>query len=139
MAYPPITSLPTPPSRSDDPDNFSTKADAFLAALPTFGTQANTLGSYLDGVAATVDGDATAAASSASAAATSASAAASSAAAAAGYINFRGAYDAGTTYAISDSVSYDGAFWVALTENTGVTPVEGANWHNLTTVDGGTF
>ena len=38
----PITSLPTPPTRSD-PANFAIRADAFLAALPTFGTEANEL------------------------------------------------------------------------------------------------
>ena len=38
----PITSLPTPPTRSD-PANFAVRADAFLAALPTFGTEANEL------------------------------------------------------------------------------------------------
>lgn len=37
-----ITTLPTPPSRQD-PDNFSTRADAFLAALPLFGQEANQL------------------------------------------------------------------------------------------------
>lgn len=37
-----ITALPTPPSRND-PTNFSTRGDAFLAALPTFGTEANAL------------------------------------------------------------------------------------------------
>lgn len=37
-----ITALPTPPSRSD-PVNFSTRADAFLGALPAFGTEANVL------------------------------------------------------------------------------------------------
>ncbi len=35
-----ITALPTPPSR-DDPTNFRARADAFLAALPTFTTEAN--------------------------------------------------------------------------------------------------
>ena len=37
-----ITALPTPPSRTD-PSTFSTKADAFLGALPTFGTECNAL------------------------------------------------------------------------------------------------
>lgn len=37
-----ITALPTPPSRSD-PNNFSTRADEFLGALPTFATEANNL------------------------------------------------------------------------------------------------
>jgi len=35
-----ITPLPTPPSRQD-PSNFSTRADAFLGALPAFATEAN--------------------------------------------------------------------------------------------------
>jgi hypothetical protein len=38
----PITSLPVPPSR-DDPSNFSSRADAFLSALPTFANEANGL------------------------------------------------------------------------------------------------
>ncbi|NDC86786.1 MAG: hypothetical protein EB088_14395, partial [Betaproteobacteria bacterium] len=38
----PITALPTPPSRND-PTNFATRADAFLAALPTFATEASAL------------------------------------------------------------------------------------------------
>ncbi len=63
-----ISALPTPPSRSDSPSDFSTKADAFLAALPTFQTEANQ-------TASDVNDDASAAASSASSAAESASAA----------------------------------------------------------------
>ena len=35
-----ISALPTPPSR-EDPANFSTRADAFLGALPTFQSEAN--------------------------------------------------------------------------------------------------
>lgn len=60
----PITPLPDPPSRSD-PATFSSKADAFLGALPDFGTEANAL-------AADVNADEIAAAASASAAAASA-------------------------------------------------------------------
>ena len=37
-----ITALPTPPTRSD-PANFRTRADAFMAALPTFATETNTV------------------------------------------------------------------------------------------------
>lgn len=75
-----ITALPTPPSRSDDPANFSNKADAFLAAMPTFVTQANALESNVNAKEAS----ATASASSASASATAASGSAGSAATQAG-------------------------------------------------------
>ena len=125
MAYPPITTLPTPPSRSQSPATFSTDADAFLGALPDFGDQANDLGDYLDLLAADVDANAIIAENSALAAQ------------AAG--NYRGAYSAGTTYQIGDSVFYSDYIWVALTVNTGITPVEGANWRNLSIIDGGTF
>lgn len=74
MAYPPISTLPTPPSRQD-PANFATEADAFLGALPTFQSEVNAAGTYIDGIGAAVDADATAAAASAASAAASASAA----------------------------------------------------------------
>ncbi len=65
-----ITSLPTPPSRSD-PENFPERADAFMAALPRFATEANALQDHVNEAAATVDQDATAAALSRDAAAES--------------------------------------------------------------------
>lgn len=40
----------------------------------------------------------------------------------------RGAWLVGTTYKFMDVVSNGGASWVALRTNTGVTPVEGADW-----------
>jgi hypothetical protein len=43
-----ITPLPTPPSTSD-PANFDARADAFLAALPTFVTEANAQAANLVG------------------------------------------------------------------------------------------
>lgn len=58
-----ITSLPTPPSRSD-PENFPERADAFMAALPRFATEANALQEHVNEAAATVDQDAAAAAQS---------------------------------------------------------------------------
>jgi hypothetical protein len=45
-----ITALPTPPSRTDAA-NFSARADAFLSALPTFGTEANALAVEVNGYA----------------------------------------------------------------------------------------
>lgn len=65
-----ITSLPTPPSRSD-PENFPERADAFMAALPRFATEANALQEHVNEAAATVDQDAAAAAQSRDAAAES--------------------------------------------------------------------
>lgn len=41
MAAPIITPLPAPPIRSDAPADFSSKADAFVAALPPMVTQTN--------------------------------------------------------------------------------------------------
>lgn len=42
-----ITALPTPPSRQR-PADFSDEADAFLGALPTFGTEANALADFVE-------------------------------------------------------------------------------------------
>jgi hypothetical protein len=46
-----ITTLPTPPSRSD-PANFAERADDFLGALPTFGNEANALATAVNADAA---------------------------------------------------------------------------------------
>jgi microcystin-dependent protein len=40
LTIPPITSLPTPPTKAD-PNNFSVRADDFLAALPDFQAETN--------------------------------------------------------------------------------------------------
>jgi len=101
MPAPPISALPPAPSRSDDPDNFSAKADAFLGALPAFRSQANTLGDYIDAVGVAADADAAAAASAAVAAASSKvaaeSAASAAVAAAASAINAPGTNATSTT------------------------------------------
>lgn len=44
MPLPPITALPTPPSRSDSPSTFNTQADAFLGSLPVFQAELNAFG-----------------------------------------------------------------------------------------------
>ena len=124
MAYTPITNLPTPPSRQE-PATFSERGDAFLGALPTFGTQVNAAGDFIDGVGAQVTADT----ATASAAAASAELAKTIAQAAA---NYKGDYNAGTTYQIGESVSYEGKVYSAKTVNTGVTPADGANWLDIT-------
>ena len=55
-----ITALPTPPTRQD-PDNFSTRADQFLSALPQFGDEANVLAASLNSIEANSAASATAA------------------------------------------------------------------------------
>ena len=72
MPAPTITALPTTPSRSNDPENFSNNADAFLGAFPLFRTEANAQAAYNDTVAAAVTASQTAAAASATTATTQA-------------------------------------------------------------------
>jgi hypothetical protein len=64
MAAPVITQLPAPPVRSDAPADFSSKADAFVAALPEFVTGANASAEFVDQRAIDADASATAAAAS---------------------------------------------------------------------------
>lgn len=105
MAYPPISTLPTPPSRQD-PANFADNADAFLGALPDFQSETNAAGTYIDGIGTQVDADKTAAAASATAASTSATNAANSATAAANSAASAGGvlWVSGTSYSVGDVV-----------------------------------
>lgn len=50
-----ITALPTPPARSNPPETFITRADAFIASLPGFVTQVNTLATQLEATAALIN------------------------------------------------------------------------------------
>lgn len=98
--------LPAIPLRSDGPEVFANKADAFLGALPQFETDMNAVGTL----------------------ATATLLAAPAAIAAA---NYKGDYAAGTTYQVGHSTSYLGDIWYAKTVNTGVTPVAGAAWQRM--------
>ena len=125
MAYPPISTLPSPPSRQD-PANFATEADAFLGALPTFQSQVNAAGTYIDGVGTAVDADATAAAASATSAAASAAAASQVAS----------VWVSGGTYTIGNvrfsPITY--STYRAKTNHSGVTTdpsVDTTNWANI--------
>lgn len=66
-----ITLLPTPPSRQD-PANFNVRADAFLGALPTFGTEANSLAADVNSKQTTASNAATTATNAANTATTKA-------------------------------------------------------------------
>lgn len=61
MAYTPITALPPVPVRGDAPATFATKANDFVAALPTLRTEINNAGTYFDGINASVAANKTAA------------------------------------------------------------------------------
>ena len=142
MAYPPITTLPSPPSRQD-PTNFADEADAFLGALPDFGDEANALGSYLDGVASDVDTDATAAATSATNAATSATNAANSATAAANSAASAGAvlWVSGTSYStgyvVYSPINFQNYRAIQSTSGTTDPSLDETNWVQLGGSGGG--
>lgn len=56
---PPVVSiLPAAPNRSDAPADFSTKADAFVAALPPMVSQENALATWMNSTAGQVSTDA---------------------------------------------------------------------------------
>jgi hypothetical protein len=105
MAYPPISALPTPPSRQD-PTNFANEADAFLGAIPTFQTETNTAGTYFDAQNAIATTQAGIATTQAGIAATSATTAAGSATAAANSAATAGAVEwvSGTAYVVGNVV-----------------------------------
>jgi len=94
MTFPTITDLPAAPQRTQSPEDFSTTADTFVAALPDLVTEVNTSGAYIDTKNATIGN------------------------------SFQGNYSAGTTYALGDSVLYtDSKFYASLqSSNTGNTP-----------------
>lgn len=97
-----ITALPTPPQRSD-PTNFPARADAFMSALPAFGTEANALQVDVNNQQLAAANSASAAATSAgNAAASESNAAASAAAAASG--SSAAAWVSGTTYSVGTVV-----------------------------------
>ena len=109
MTYPTITPLPDAPSRSQSPDDFSSTADAFVAALPDLVTDVNAAGAYIDEKTISVGND------------------------------FQGTYSAGTTYTTGQSVLYADLFYLSLVDsNTGNTPDSSASeWVQIVGAAGG--
>jgi len=130
-----ITNLPTPPSRSDSPSDFSDKADAFLGALPQFQTELNTYADEANNLASQVNSDAQSASTSEQNAANSAQDAEDSALAASAIAGAE-AWDSGITYNTNDAaIGSDGNTYRSLVDNNvGNDPVtdEAGNWLNLT-------
>ena len=125
-----ITALPTPPSR-DDSVNFAARADAFVGALPTFGTQANNLATNVYNNAVEAEADAVAAAASAAGSASSAAAANASAQAAAISSNVT-LWVSGTSYTSGQTVYSPITFltYRRITNGAGTTDpsADGTNW-----------
>lgn len=109
MTYPTIQALPTAPQRNQDPEDFTTTADTFVAALPTMVSEINTSTAYIDNKAISVGND------------------------------FQGAYSAGTTYTLGQSVLYSEVYYISLVnDNTGNTPDSSpSDWSEIVTGGGG--
>ncbi len=118
-----ITALPSPPTTTD-PTNFATRADAFVAALPTFVTEANATGA--------------AATSAASTATTAAATAADAKIAALAAANFKGAWSTLTgPAAVPYSVSYSNRYWMLLSNISDITvklPGTATEWQEITVI-----
>lgn len=121
MSDPTITPPPDAPSRQQ-PSTFSARGDAFFAWMVTFAGEVTTVISWISEKITEIAGSATAASDSATAAAASETAAT-------GAANYQGDYDAGTLYAVGESVSYTGSVFVKkTTAPAGTTPVDGTDW-----------
>jgi hypothetical protein len=114
-----ITPLPTPPARTDGEATFVSRANAFLGALPTFGTEANAL-------AAAVNADKAATETAAAIAPVSLAAA-----------NFKGSWSALTgALAVPASVFHSDKYWTLasdLADVTAKTPGVDVEWLELET------
>jgi hypothetical protein len=125
-----ITPLPAAPETTDTPQQFNTKAFAWVQSLDTFVTEANAQ-------ATTVNSDASSASSSASTATTKAAEAAASAAAASQTANVT-LWVSGTTYAVGANVFSPVTFQTyrsksAFTSTTDPS-ADDTNWEQLTAV-----
>lgn len=135
VAPTPITALPTAPARTMAPATYVTTADAFVAALPEFGTDQNALATnvYNNAVSAFDSaGEALADASEASASALLAENAATASAASANYVGAWSSLTGAKTAGIS--VDHLGAMWLLNANTSDVTadvPGTSAKWSRM--------
>lgn len=125
MTQPVIPTLPTAPSRGSSPSTFTADADAWVAALPAFGSSLNDMGTYV-----------TAQATSAT---TSAANAASSEAVATAGANFAGNWSS-LVGALNTpaSVYHNNRYWLLLNNLADVTtsqPGVSADWQEYRTTN----
>lgn len=135
-----ISSLPTPPSRTD-PVNFNSRADAFLGALPTFVSETNTVASEVNTAASNAASSVSAAATQATNAANSAvqannfASAAAGSAAAAGVAANAPKWVSGTTYTEGSCVWSPASYLTYRRKSTGAGTTDpssdSANWQLL--------
>ena len=125
MAVPYITALPPAPQRVDSPADFTSKADAMVAALAEFVDDTNTIGDYVEGRAVDSDDSATLASGYAANSAASAAQSANSATLSASSANFKGAWSSLTGAAsIPFSVYHDNEFWQLINNLADITTSE---------------
>jgi len=106
MVYVPITDLPDAPRRGDPQATFSTKANDWVAALPTWTGEVNAAGAYIEGAQTACEAAQTAAELAETNAATSEDAAV-------GAANYKGPWSSlSGALAIPASVSHTGVVWL---------------------------
>jgi len=134
-----ITPLPTPVPTREDPNNFSDRADAFLAALPTFATEANTLADDVNAKQVIASNAADASAASAAQSEAFSNVSGSSASAAASLAGAT-AWVSGTTYTTGDVVysTLSGYIYRRRTSGAGATDPSSdpSNWKLISTFFG---
>lgn len=131
-----ISDLPAAPQRTDSPSDFSTKADAHVASLPTLVTQLNTYADEANSTQTAINTSESNASASATAAAGSSSTAQNAAVTAQGLANNRGAWSNLTgALNVPASVVHDGFTWLLLNNLSDVTASEPGSTNDWQKVD----
>lgn len=134
-----ITPFPTPVPSRQDPDTFSSRADAVMGHLATFVSNANTMVDQINAFMTDTSNQAADSArraadseSAASISATAAESAKQSAQIAAVSAGYQGDYSSSVTYSKGQTVTYGGMLFISkINGNLNNTPQDGASWAML--------